>query len=158
MLAHHYVTALELERALGRENDALAGKTRGALRAAGDRARSLQAYVAAAKYYGDALGLAPPDAERRDLLFLQASALFRAHAENRRNVLEQARDALLEAQDVERAAELEVALAEVYWVDGEHGRVWEHLERALGLVARQAADRGEGARAVTGREASHARV
>jgi class 3 adenylate cyclase len=135
MLAHHYVTALELERALGRASDALVSNTREALRAAGDRARSLQAYVAAAKYYGDALGLAPPDPERRDVLFLQASALFRAHAENRRNVLEQARDALLEARDVERAAELEVALAEVAWVDGEHGSVWEHLERALDLVA-----------------------
>jgi class 3 adenylate cyclase len=135
MLAHHFVTALELERALGGENDVLVGKAREALRAAGDRARSLQAFVAAAKYYGDALGLAPSDPERRDLLFLQASALFLAHAENRRNVLEQARDALLEARNVERAAELEVALAEVEWVDGEYGRIWEHLERALDLVA-----------------------
>jgi class 3 adenylate cyclase/tetratricopeptide (TPR) repeat protein len=135
MLAHHYVTALELERALGRENDVLVGKAREALRAAGDRARSLQAFVAAAKYYGDALDLAPLDAERHELLFLHALAVFRAHAENRRQILEQARDSLLEAEEVERAAGLEALLADDAWEGGEHALIWKHLERALELVA-----------------------
>jgi len=135
MLAHHYVTALELERALGKGGGAFVGRTRDALRAAGDRARSLQAFGASAKYYGDALGLAPPDAERGELLFLQALAVFRAHADNRRQVLEQARDILLEAQDVERAAEIEAMLADVAWVGGDYAIVWEHLDRALELVA-----------------------
>ena len=47
MLAHHYLTALELARAAGNETPELVERARVALRDAGDRAASLNAFAAA---------------------------------------------------------------------------------------------------------------
>jgi class 3 adenylate cyclase len=134
MLAYHFTTALELERALGREPDPLVEKARTALRTAGERAQSLQAFAAAATYYGDALTLEPAGPERLELLFAHAVAVFHSFADNRDKILEEASAALLEADDVERAAELESMLAEVWWRRGEHPAMRKHLDRAVSLV------------------------
>jgi class 3 adenylate cyclase len=134
MLAYHFTTALELERALGRESDPLVEKARTALRTAGERAQSLQAFAAAATYYGDALTLEPAGPERLELLFAHAVAVFHSFADNRDKILEEASAALLEADDVERAAELESMLAEVWWRRGEHPAMRKHLDRAVSLV------------------------
>jgi class 3 adenylate cyclase/tetratricopeptide (TPR) repeat protein len=138
MLAYHLVTALELERALGHEPGALVEKARSALRAAAERAHSLQAFATAATYYSDALRLDPAEPERLELLFVHAVAAFHSFADDRDTILEQAGEALLKTGGVERAAELESMLADVWWRRGEHSAVREHLDRALSLVADRA--------------------
>ena len=135
MLAYHFTTALELEGALGHEPGPLIEKARTALRTAGERAQSLQAFTAAATYYGDALTLQPAGRERLELLFAHAVAAFHSFADDRDKILEEACAALLGADDVERAAELESMRAEVWWRRGEHAAMRKHLDRALSLIA-----------------------
>ena len=79
MLAYHWSSALELVRASGGSDDEIVERTRVALRAAGDRASSLNSYAVAAAQYDDALALWPDDAERPDLLFRLAVALHRSY-------------------------------------------------------------------------------
>ena len=59
MLAHHYLTALELDRAAGVETEELATRARLRLREAGDRAYALSAFPAARRFYGAAIELWP---------------------------------------------------------------------------------------------------
>ena len=59
MLAHHYGSALELAGSAGTETGALAERARRAFRKAGDRAFSLNAFPAAARFYERALELWP---------------------------------------------------------------------------------------------------
>jgi class 3 adenylate cyclase/tetratricopeptide (TPR) repeat protein len=134
MLAYHWSSALELVRASGGTDDDLAERTRLALRAAGDRAFALQSFVVAAAQYDEALELWPVNAERPELLFRRARALYHAYDEERRETaLEEARDALLSAGDTDRAAEAESFLTQVSWYrgDGETTRV--RLDRAEAL-------------------------
>ena len=108
MLAYHWSSALELVRASGGSDDEIVERTRLALRAAGDRASSLNSYAVAAAQYDDALALWPDDAERPDLLFRLAVALHRSYdAARQQEALEAARDALLAVGDTERASEAE---------------------------------------------------
>src|SRR4029453_3194115 len=58
MLAHHYLAALELSRAAGRDISLLAARSHPALRDAGDRAFGLYAFGAAARFYSEALATA----------------------------------------------------------------------------------------------------
>ena len=135
MLAYHWSSALELVRASGGSDDEIVERTRLALRAAGDRASSLNSYAVAAAQYDDALALWPDDAERPDLLFRLAVALHRSYnATRQQDALEAARDALLAVGDTERASEAESFLAQVSWERGEHGLVREHLARAEALA------------------------
>jgi class 3 adenylate cyclase/tetratricopeptide (TPR) repeat protein len=134
MLAHHYLSALELARAAGQETSELAERGRFALREAGDRALTLNAFRAAAGFYGGALDLWPDDAERPGILFHLARALHFAGDDRAQETLEQARDKLLERGDRERAAESCSLLAELWWHRGRRERVQEHLERSLSLV------------------------
>ena len=135
MLAYHWSSALELVRASGGSDDEIVERTRLALRAAGDRASSLNSYAVAAAQYDDALALWPDDAERPDLLFRLAVALHRSYnAARQQDALEAARDALLAAGDTERASEAESFLARVFWDRGEHDLVREHLARAEALA------------------------
>ena len=134
MLAYHWSSALELVRAAGGTDDELAERTRLALRAAGERAFALNSFSVAAAQYDEALELWPADGERPELLFRRARALYHAYDEERREAaLEEARDALLEAGDADRAAEAESFLAQVSWSrgDGETTRV--RLDRAEAL-------------------------
>ena len=64
MLAHHYLSALELARAANQDTTDLAPRARPALQAAGDRAFALNAFAAAAGFYRAALALWPEDAQR----------------------------------------------------------------------------------------------
>ena len=112
MLAHHWRSALELARAAGRDGGDLADRARLALRDAGDRAFALNAFAAADGTTTDALALWPEDdSERAELLFRRARALYIAGDERRQAALEEARDALLAAGDIEAAAEAEAFLA-----------------------------------------------
>ena len=61
MLASHYSRALEYARAAGVQDAELSERGRLALRDAGDRAASLSAWPAAARFYAEALDLWPED-------------------------------------------------------------------------------------------------
>jgi class 3 adenylate cyclase len=80
MLAHHYLSALDLARAASRDTADLAPQARTALQRAGDRAFALMAFPAAADYYRAALALWPQDGQeqRAGLLLLQGTALLEA--------------------------------------------------------------------------------
>jgi class 3 adenylate cyclase/tetratricopeptide (TPR) repeat protein len=134
MLAHHYLSALELARAAGQDTAELAERGRFALKEAGDRALTLNAFAAAARFYSGALELWSDDDERAVLLFQLALALHSGSDERAQETLEQARDVLLEHGDLAHAAEACSLLAELWWHRGQRDRVQEHLDRSLSLV------------------------
>jgi class 3 adenylate cyclase/tetratricopeptide (TPR) repeat protein len=129
MIAHHYVSALELDPALP-----LAYRARLALRRAGDRAFALNAFAAAARLYEQALELWPADDPERPLLELhRGRALYRGTGSGA-DALAAARDGLLAAGESAPAAEAEIILAELASYVGEHDRASDHLGRALALI------------------------
>jgi class 3 adenylate cyclase/tetratricopeptide (TPR) repeat protein len=136
MLAHHYVSALELMQATGQDSGALGERARVALRAAGDRAFALNAYPTALAHYEAALALWPdtPTTERAQLLLRAARAdqgFDYAVAPGR---LEEARDALLVLGLRADAAEAEARIAGLWWFRGRGDRCAEHARRAETLV------------------------
>jgi class 3 adenylate cyclase len=135
-LAHHYLSALDLTRAAGRDIADLAPRARAALHLAGDHALALNAFAAAAGFYRAALDLWPEDAraQRADLLFRLALALGGTGEDEDGVALEQARSALLAAGDLAGAAEADARLGELWWMRGDRDRAFEHLERAHDLV------------------------
>ena len=136
MLAHHYLAALEYGRAAGRELPDLATPARSALRDAGERAYTLNAFASAGRYFAEALELWPEDdLERPRLLLRLALAQFFVGDELLDQTLGEARDALLAAGDLEGAAEAEARLSEVWWHRGQSEQARPHLERARELVA-----------------------
>jgi class 3 adenylate cyclase/tetratricopeptide (TPR) repeat protein len=135
LLAHHWNSALELARAAGQDTAELADPTRRALREAGHRAFAVNAYPAAATYYGDALSLWPEaDNERPQLLYRLADALYLADDQRAESALEEARDALLGSGDRETAAGAELALSRIWWNRGQNDRARVHETRAEELA------------------------
>jgi class 3 adenylate cyclase/tetratricopeptide (TPR) repeat protein len=135
MLAHHYLTALELDQAAGAETEELAKRARGRLYEAGDRAWALNAYPAAVRFYEAALDHWPADDSGRPQLLLRLGrAADRVESGGVPDVLEEARDGLLEAGDPEAAAEAENLLSGHFWRLGERDRSFEFLDRAVALV------------------------
>jgi class 3 adenylate cyclase/tetratricopeptide (TPR) repeat protein len=133
MLAHHYLSALELARAAGLEDDLLVERAREALREAGDRAIALSAFGPAARFYEHALELARDEPERADLLFRQGRAQYLAVGEGGRGPLERALEAL-RGGDRASAAEAESILAELDFQEGNHDLARERHRRARSLV------------------------
>jgi len=135
LLAHHYLSALELLRAARRSTADLAEPAHLALRAAGDRAFALNAFAHAAHLYEQASELVlNEDPARPEVLFRRAHALHLAAAEQQFEALEVARDALLRAGDDGRAAEAEALLARAWWFRGTWDRSRSAYERALALL------------------------
>jgi class 3 adenylate cyclase/tetratricopeptide (TPR) repeat protein len=136
MLAHHYVSALELARAAGQDATEFAARARVAMRDAGDRARRLSAYPAAAKFYREALALYPDDLleERADVLFGLAIASARGGDEDPTEALETARAALLAIGDRPRVGAVDAELGQLWWERGEQDRCFEYGERAYEFV------------------------
>ncbi|MDQ3669415.1 MAG: AAA family ATPase [Actinomycetota bacterium] len=135
MVAHHYLSALELSRAAGQPIADIAEKARDVLREAGDRASSLNSFEAAARFYDEALALGALDAaDRADIQFRRARALNLSGDEGAGAALEEARDALLETGDSERAAEADALLADFWRFRGNRERSRGHLDRALALA------------------------
>jgi class 3 adenylate cyclase len=143
MLAHHYVSALELTRAAGLEDGGLVKPARAALRDAGDRAASLGAFVAAGRFYARALELSPEEREQAQLLFLWGRAAYLAEGLGRRAPLEQALE-VLRASDPRWAAEAESILAELDFQAGHHDLALERHRRARALVADAPPSRSKG--------------
>jgi class 3 adenylate cyclase/tetratricopeptide (TPR) repeat protein len=134
MLAHHYLNALELAHAAGDDSAELVDPARIALRDAGDRALSLNAFAAAARFYGSALELWPPeDPERPSLLLRLGKARLSAESTGA-DLLEEALEGFLAAGDHAAAAEAEVVLGGYFGNQGRRDLEQEHLERALALI------------------------
>jgi class 3 adenylate cyclase/tetratricopeptide (TPR) repeat protein len=136
MLAHHYLEALRLRRAAGREAPPeLARRARLAARDAGDRAFTLGVHRASARFYEAALELWPLKDEQHPELLL-------AYARSRVDdvalddaVLADATEGLLRAGRIEAAAEAQTLLGGVWLNRGDRDRARDHLERGRQLVA-----------------------
>ncbi|MGH3027148.1 MAG: hypothetical protein ACRDMW_01190, partial [Gaiellaceae bacterium] len=107
-----------------------------ALAEAGDRALALSAYAPAVRFYREALASWPEDdSERPPLLLRYGQALFRAE-QTGADVLEEAARTLLEAGELELAAEAEVLLADLLMIaQGRREEAQSHLEHAVALLA-----------------------
>ena len=135
MLAYHYGAALELARAAGRETAALGERARLAFRDAGEHAATLNAYAAAVRYYAEAVELWPRADENRPHLLLQYGKALLAHDDPRgEDVLREAREALLECDGAEPAADAGAALGEMLWQLGRGEEARETLEQAVELL------------------------
>jgi class 3 adenylate cyclase/tetratricopeptide (TPR) repeat protein len=134
MLAHHYLSALELAHAAGEDAGDLADPARFALRDAGDRALSLNAFAAAARFYRSALELWPSDDPERPSLLLRLGKARLSAESTGADVLEQALEGFLAAGDHAAAAEAEVVLGGYFGNQGRRDLEQEHLERAVALV------------------------
>jgi class 3 adenylate cyclase/tetratricopeptide (TPR) repeat protein len=129
MVAHHYVSALDLDA-----TQPLSDRARFALRRAGDRAFALNAFATSARLYEQALELWPADDSERPRLELHLGrALYRGTGSGTAAFVE-ARDGLLAAGDSPAAAEAEIILAELASYVGEHDRASNHLRQALDLI------------------------
>jgi class 3 adenylate cyclase/tetratricopeptide (TPR) repeat protein len=134
MLAHHYLSALELAEAAGESTSELVSRARDSLVRAGDRALSVNAFKEAAAYYQRALELSPETRDQRArMLWGYARSLFASGADAGA-VLEQARTALHESGETDSAAEADAMLAAVWWNRGQRQEVDAHLDRALALT------------------------
>jgi class 3 adenylate cyclase/tetratricopeptide (TPR) repeat protein len=134
-IAHHYRCALEFARSARQPTDELAAKARGAFRAAGERALALNAPEGAASYYEAALELTSGgQPEHADLLFLRAKALYRAGRPDDR-LLEEARRALVEQGQLERAAECGAILGDVHWRQGDRDAAFEQLQQTIDALS-----------------------
>jgi class 3 adenylate cyclase len=133
MLAHHYLCAYEL--AEGPDLHALAERTGRALQEAGDRALTLHAFPAAARYFRAALELAPDDdAARPWLLFRLGKSEYYAETAGA-CALDAALAGLLAAGDRGTAAQAETFLAYLAHHHGSSAEYHNHLDRAVELVA-----------------------
>lgn len=135
MVAHHYLSALELAQAAGSAAADFALRARKALRAAGARALTLHAYAAAARSYDAAEALAgEPDPDRPRALLGHGLALQALGDQRMFDLLEEARSALLAAGDPDGAVEADLALVQAWWLSSERDRCTACLERAADLV------------------------
>jgi tetratricopeptide (TPR) repeat protein len=144
LIAHHYLSALQFARAAGRGLGDLPERAREALAEAGDRALALSAYGPAVRFYREALASWPEeDAERPPLLLRYGQALFRAE-ERGADVLAEAAAELLDAGELELAAEAEVQLTDLLLVtDGRGDEADRHLAHAMSLLAERPPSRSK---------------
>jgi class 3 adenylate cyclase/tetratricopeptide (TPR) repeat protein len=133
MLAHHYLSALELTEAAGESTEGFAADARSALTDAGDRASALNAYDAAVRYFRVALELLG-EGDTRGPLLLRIGKALALLGETDFEVLRQAKDELLAAGDDEGAADAETELCDEYWLRGDRDAAMEHIAEARRLV------------------------
>jgi class 3 adenylate cyclase/tetratricopeptide (TPR) repeat protein len=135
MVAHHYVSALELQRASGQTiDDAFAGRAITSLRDAGERAYSLNAFASAAGFFETALGLALEGTEEHARLLFNLARARYAGGTSDPALMRTASEKLAGCGDRETAAEAEVILAEMRWYRGDTDGAFEHVDRARTLV------------------------
>ncbi|MGN6171358.1 MAG: ATP-binding protein [Streptosporangiaceae bacterium] len=122
MLAHHYLSALELARATDQDTRDLAPQARAALQTVGDRAVTLNAYATAAGYYRAALALWPQEAQKQrvGLLRLLGTVLSDAgEMEQAEQVLAEGAEAAAAAGLPEVQARIHVVLADIHNLQGQ---------------------------------------
>ena len=116
LLAHHYTSALEYARLARQETSGLVDRARVALRDAGEHALTVYAYPAAARFFRDALELWPVRRSGAAAAAVPARAERCSGRSAAGDVeLDQARDALVETGDVERAARADVLVCRLPW-------------------------------------------
>jgi class 3 adenylate cyclase/tetratricopeptide (TPR) repeat protein len=136
MLAHHYVTALELNQAAGKDDPELIERARPAVSRAGDRAASLAAFEAAARFYGLAVQFATADDPARPSLLLKRGRALRDSEGTGLELIAEALAAFRAAGNDEGAAEAASAAAHLLWSRGERDEAYAYLGEALELVSR----------------------
>jgi class 3 adenylate cyclase/tetratricopeptide (TPR) repeat protein len=134
MVAHHYVNALELARAAGQDDAELVDPARAALRAAGDRAMTLNALPQAEAYFRRALELSSADDSERPALLLRCGRAMYLRSEEGAAELAEARTGLVAAGDRDSAAEAVLMLADIAWRQGRRDEMLANLEDARALV------------------------
>ncbi len=135
LLAYHYRAALSFARAAGTEPPGLAGRALAALGDAGDRAAALGGWETAARFHAEALELSPEgDPTRGRLLLRLGRARCRGEMAGH-DELAAAREALLAAGAPVAAAEAEMLLGELAFLQGRGEDREAHHDRALALVA-----------------------
>jgi class 3 adenylate cyclase len=137
MVAHHYLSALELRRAAGRGIGELTERARVALREAGDRAAALNALQQAQRYYAEALTLTSEDDPARPDLLLRHARMKFLQSDQGDDLLEEAGAAFLAAGNRAKAAETALMRAQVAWNAGSRDDTQRHLEDARQLVAHE---------------------
>jgi class 3 adenylate cyclase/tetratricopeptide (TPR) repeat protein len=144
MLAHHYGAALDYQRASGQPVDDLVDRARIALADAGDRASTLLAFAAAAKFYGRALELWPRDGDDRPYLLFRLGQARHFAEDEGVDELTEAREGLVASGDLERAAECDVIVAEMIWRRLRREEALARLEQARALLADRPPTRAKG--------------
>jgi len=135
LLAYHYRAALSFARAAGTEPPGLATRALGALRDAGDRAGTLGGWETAARFLAEALELTTEgDPGRGQLLLGLGRARCRGEMKGAHE-LTAAREALLADGAPVAAAEAEMLLGELAFLQGRGEDREAHTDRALALVA-----------------------
>ncbi len=135
MLAHHYLEALRLLRASGRDvSEVLTDKARLAARDAGSRALALAAFPAAARWFAAALELSPQGHSMRPGLLLGYARGRYDDVTLDDSVLEEATEGLLACGDVEAAAQAQMLLGSTWWVRADRDKAFQHLDRAIAMV------------------------
>ena len=134
LLAHHYLSALELARAAGVDTSPLEEPARLALRSAGDRAVGLAAFSSAERAYAAAVELWPKDDPERGPLLLQYGRSIWLHRDAGTDVLTEARDLLLSSGDVDRAALAELHIADMAWRSGRGEEAQARFDRAASMI------------------------
>ena len=134
MIAHHYVTALEHAEASGQAVPELRLAASNALRAAAERAGSLNSHAAAARLWEKALELCPRDDDRRPRWLLGLGKALALADEPAEQALLEAEGALLEVGDFSGAAEAVTTSAWLLSVAGKPAQALERDQRALELV------------------------
>jgi len=133
--SHHWLQALELTRAAGRDDAELAKRARGALRDAGDRASRLGAREASRDLYAQALALTPrDDRERPHALYRYGRAAAYSGVDADAELAEAA-ESLRAAGDIEAAADAVFSRSFILWNVGRNEEAWPLTEEALALVA-----------------------
>jgi class 3 adenylate cyclase/tetratricopeptide (TPR) repeat protein len=135
VLADHYVTALELERAAGVEDPTLVERAQHALRDAGARSLSLGTYARAAAFYDSALRLCPSEDPGLPLLLLRRGEALRLADGSGLESMEQAFAAFQAAGDIEGAAEAATSCARTLWYRGARDEAYWYVNEAVTLVA-----------------------
>jgi len=135
MLAHHYLSALELAQSTGEVDDELVERARAAALTAGDRALGFDSFPAAVRFYSRALELsAEDDPDRPELLLRLGRALHQTDDPRGEQILNDASAALVAAERPDRAAEAHMYLMEFRWDRGSNDQALEELLRARALV------------------------
>jgi len=141
LIAHHYLTALQLREQIGDATPEAVDRARTALVAAGRRADAVNNYAAAARHYAGAERLMDPgDVDRRQIVFAEALARFRAGEADAPGRLEDALRGQVDARDWWSAAEAAQLLGD--WTrDFASDRVgasrwWDDAERYAARVGR----------------------
>jgi class 3 adenylate cyclase len=135
MVAHHYLSALDLMRAAGQDVGRVAGPARVALREAGDRAKALNAFDSAERFYAEAIALTAEDGRERYQLLLGLGRARYHREDGGAAELEKARDGFLALEDREAAAEAALMLADIAWNQGRRDGVVANLDDARSFVA-----------------------